>query len=486
MFGDEVKYTENGEEVRGKVTNINGYITVTGPYAVNHSQNIFPHRLALITRSADNIIMYPRSTRRVYEFDKVEWGQGGWPHSGTLIRYRVNGELGSLAVLEDGGEIVYMSIADVTLTARGSYDEETRQYDLPPRFPREFPIDIGLTDDDLQLLRRLDIRFYSSVHWYAIVQKSAKVGETLQRAYDAWNGLWASVNIELSENTPVDFNNKTHVKRYIEIIKDESKSFEEASESYEAWEQNLPERPENPDPDTDYKPLFDLTRIPPDMRLEAIDYILGTSTVSEFERQALEIERDEIRQQAETTNAMLSNRNRAQSPLPHARDNPTTPPPLLSFGTPDMPPPLRRHVSRFDHHGNVYSYEDDDGNRTLEFGGSARRQLDFGDQPVQPPSTDLMTERAERASASTNGEAICAICQSDFYNTAMGNRIPIRLPCGHVFHLSCVETYLGANAELPCPFCRQMFGRNDLIEAPKACKQANGNFQFTSRTILKF
>lgn len=57
-------------------------------------------------------------------------------------------------------------------------------------------------------------------------------------------------------------------------------------------------------------------------------------------------------------------------------------------------------------------------------------------------------------SSTANGAAFtaeCAICLAEY---AVGDEIRVLPQCGHIFHLQCIDTWLGSHSS--CPSCRQI------------------------------
>jgi len=124
---------------------------------------------------------------------------------------------------------------------------------------------------------------------------------------------------------------------------------------------------------------------------------------------------------------------------------------------------------------------------TMRYETMHRRHAQLRDDiesAVEETVPNLLEARAQYEKPS---ESTCAICMSGFYDTSTEKNIPIRLlKCGHVFHMKCIDRYLGTRTDQPCPFCRKSFNRQDLVEAPRAYKQPGGNFWLRTRTSLKF
>lgn len=64
----------------------------------------------------------------------------------------------------------------------------------------------------------------------------------------------------------------------------------------------------------------------------------------------------------------------------------------------------------------------------------------------------------------------CAICLSEF---AIGEEIRVLPQCGHGFHVSCIDTWLGSHSS--CPSCRQI-----LAAAPARCQKCGGGLPETA------
>ncbi|KAL6572115.1 RING-H2 finger protein atl80 [Orobanche minor] len=62
--------------------------------------------------------------------------------------------------------------------------------------------------------------------------------------------------------------------------------------------------------------------------------------------------------------------------------------------------------------------------------------------PKKTVGEDELSDRAEKLSD-------CAICLAEF---AAGEEIRVLPQCGHVFHVGCIDTWLGSHSS--CPFCR--------------------------------
>ncbi|XP_020570920.1 RING-H2 finger protein ATL8-like [Phalaenopsis equestris] len=84
-----------------------------------------------------------------------------------------------------------------------------------------------------------------------------------------------------------------------------------------------------------------------------------------------------------------------------------------------------------------------------------------------PPSNKGLKKKALRALPKTSFDctvaargrlAECPICLAEF---VQGDEIRILPQCGHGFHVSCVDTWLGSNSS--CPSCRQI-----LVVAPRS------------------
>ena len=89
--------------------------------------------------------------------------------------------------------------------------------------------------------------------------------------------------------------------------------------------------------------------------------------------------------------------------------------------------------------------------------------------PQQPPATRttpkvLVDQLPCRTAASGAAETDCSICLSQFEN---GDRVR-KLPCGHEFHSSCIETWLLDHSRT-CPCCRlDLCEHEEKIEARQA------------------
>eukprot|EP00392_Amoebophrya_sp_AT5.2_P018116 g18583.t1 len=75
------------------------------------------------------------------------------------------------------------------------------------------------------------------------------------------------------------------------------------------------------------------------------------------------------------------------------------------------------------------------------------RLMGFLDRPTRP--LGATEAQLEKLGSFEWGNASCAVCLSDF---ADGERCR-RLPCGHVFHLGCIDKWLRKNRK--CPLCLQ-------------------------------
>lgn len=63
-----------------------------------------------------------------------------------------------------------------------------------------------------------------------------------------------------------------------------------------------------------------------------------------------------------------------------------------------------------------------------------------------------------------NSFSDCAICLADFLN---GDELRVLPKCGHAFHLSCVDTWLGSHST--CPSCRQIL----VVSTTGECKKCS-------------
>lgn len=64
---------------------------------------------------------------------------------------------------------------------------------------------------------------------------------------------------------------------------------------------------------------------------------------------------------------------------------------------------------------------------------------------------DQQTSHANRVSKTLHAQPTCAICLDDFIS---GESLVRELPCYHIFHSECVDTFLGENSSL-CPLCKK-------------------------------
>ncbi|KAK4744426.1 hypothetical protein SAY87_010738 [Trapa incisa] len=65
---------------------------------------------------------------------------------------------------------------------------------------------------------------------------------------------------------------------------------------------------------------------------------------------------------------------------------------------------------------------------------------------------------------SASGFPDCAICLAVF---AAGDEIRVLLPCGHAFHLGCVDIWLRSHSS--CPSCRQILSAPAVAKPCKKC-----------------
>lgn len=104
-----------------------------------------------------------------------------------------------------------------------------------------------------------------------------------------------------------------------------------------------------------------------------------------------------------------------------------------------------------------------------------RRSL--GGASVNPPPPNKgLKKKALRALPKTSFDgaaaalrgrlAECPICLVEF---VQGDEIRILPHCGHVFHVSCVDTWLGSNSS--CPSCRQIL----VVAAPPRCDRCGAS-----------
>lgn len=105
--------------------------------------------------------------------------------------------------------------------------------------------------------------------------------------------------------------------------------------------------------------------------------------------------------------------------------------------------------------GDAEEVVTDAGNSSTSTRGAAAvpRQHQQEAALVTPPNEIESSSTTTPAGSSTDGpdlsDASCAVCLSDF---ADGERCR-RLPCGHVFHLGCIDKWLRKNRK--CPLCLQ-------------------------------
>lgn len=89
---------------------------------------------------------------------------------------------------------------------------------------------------------------------------------------------------------------------------------------------------------------------------------------------------------------------------------------------------------------------------TIEAGSTAESN---GSQPstiqvpiIQDPSSGL---RIQPQLYQPQSQPTCAICLDDFESLKTVIR---ELPCGHIYHPACIDTFLGSNSSL-CPMCKK-------------------------------
>ncbi|KAG0491710.1 hypothetical protein HPP92_005108 [Vanilla planifolia] len=99
--------------------------------------------------------------------------------------------------------------------------------------------------------------------------------------------------------------------------------------------------------------------------------------------------------------------------------------------------------------------------RSLSVGG--------GGHSRGPPPNKGLNKKALRSLPKTSFDdsvaaggrlAECAICLAEF---VQGDQIRVLPQCGHGFHVSCVDTWLGSHSS--CPFCRQVL----VVAVPSRC-----------------
>lgn len=49
----------------------------------------------------------------------------------------------------------------------------------------------------------------------------------------------------------------------------------------------------------------------------------------------------------------------------------------------------------------------------------------------------------------------CAVCLESMRMNSMDGNWPMKLHCGHIFHVECLETYATIRRTNTCPLCRQ-------------------------------
>ncbi|XP_008804625.2 RING-H2 finger protein ATL8 [Phoenix dactylifera] len=96
-----------------------------------------------------------------------------------------------------------------------------------------------------------------------------------------------------------------------------------------------------------------------------------------------------------------------------------------------------------------------------------RRASSTPPPPPPPPPTKGLKKKALRSlpTLAFDGSvklAECPICLADF---AAGDEIRILPHCGHGFHVTCVDTWLGSHSS--CPSCRQIL----VFPAPSRCRR---------------
>lgn len=83
-------------------------------------------------------------------------------------------------------------------------------------------------------------------------------------------------------------------------------------------------------------------------------------------------------------------------------------------------------------------------------------------------------EEAEvRSEISRESEAACAVCLG---HLQQGEEVR-RLPCEHLFHRQCIDSWLGKS--LQCPVCRQVVGRADASRLPHDARSPRTSEQQT-------
>ncbi|PKA52098.1 RING-H2 finger protein ATL44 [Apostasia shenzhenica] len=100
-----------------------------------------------------------------------------------------------------------------------------------------------------------------------------------------------------------------------------------------------------------------------------------------------------------------------------------------------------------------------------------------GNHPPPPPPNKGLKKKAIRSLPKTTfdgavaadgrlGLADCPICLVEFVR---GDEIRILPQCGHGFHLSCVDTWLGSHSS--CPSCRRIL----IVAAPSKCDRCGAS-----------
>ncbi|KAI8018756.1 RING-H2 finger protein ATL8 [Camellia lanceoleosa] len=80
-------------------------------------------------------------------------------------------------------------------------------------------------------------------------------------------------------------------------------------------------------------------------------------------------------------------------------------------------------------------------------------------------SLPKFTYDSSAAAATKLGGAECAICLEKY---ADGDEIRVLPQCGHGFHVTCIDTWLGSHSS--CPSCRQIF----VVTRCRKCGEAAG------------